>query len=67
MKSSLWQELIPNEISVETLFGCSVEALSRFRLSKIHSLKTPTHTPSASNWFVRCADMGHIGQEKIFG
>jgi len=34
MKSNLWQELKPNEISVERLFGCSVEALSRFRLSK---------------------------------
>lgn len=41
MKSDLWQELKPHEISVERLFGCSVEALSRFRLSEIHSL---THT-----------------------
>ena len=64
MKSNLWQELKPNEISVERLFGCSVEALSRFRLSKIYSLKTSTH---ASSWFMRCADLGHTGQEKIFG
>lgn len=34
MKSDLWQERQLNEISVERLFGCSVEALSMFGFQK---------------------------------
>lgn len=39
MNSDLWQELKPNERSVQRLFGCCVEALSSFKRSKIHDLK----------------------------
>lgn len=39
MNSDLWQELKPDERSVQRLFGCCVEALSSFKRSKIHDLK----------------------------